>query len=184
MKISLNTFLKPFLLAFVLPLILVYAWWGGFNAVSIEETVRGPYRYAFLTHVGDYSKLPDIQQKVAVALERQGLQHGLPITVLLDDPAVVEVNARRARTGYLLAADVQVAEPLQVDTLPARQVLLLQVEAAHLLAPSRAYSHLFDWLEQRGTAIRMPTVELYEASDSALKMGRLSVEMELPVSRP
>lgn len=172
--------IKPFLIAFVLPLLLVYAWWGGFNSVSVDETVRGPYRYAWLAHVGDYSKLPDIQQKVAVALLQQGLDHDLPITVLYDDPASVPVNERRSRTGYLIAPGVTVAAPLQVDEMPARRVLRAQVNAAHLLAPSRAYSRLA--AQQEG--IRMPTVEIYEASDSPFRMGRLSVEMPLARTFP
>jgi hypothetical protein len=179
-----KTAIKPFLLAFVLPLTLVYAWWGGFNPVEFSETVRGPYRYAWIDHVGDYSKLPDIQQKVAVALEKQGIAHGLPITVLLDDPVRVPVTERRARAGYLVDPGVTVAAPLQVDEIPARRVLLLGVNAAHLLAPSRAYSRLDAVLSERGETIRMPTVELYEASDSALRMGRLSVEMPLERAHP
>ena len=50
----------PFLLAFVLPLVLIYGWWGGFNPVEITETAAGPYTYAYLEQKGDYSRLPDL----------------------------------------------------------------------------------------------------------------------------
>lgn len=180
MNANLSVFLKPFLLAFVLPLLLVYAWWGGFNPVYLEETVAGPYRFVWMEHVGDYSKLPDIQQKVAVALLRQGVAHELPATLLLDDPAQVAVTERRGRTGYLVAPGVKVAAPLRVDDIPARRVLRVQVRAAHLLAPSRAYSRLAEWAAARGESIRMPTLEVYEASPSPWQMGLLSVEMALP----
>ena len=47
------------MLAFILPLLMVYAWWGGFNSVRIEQGERGPYTYAYLEHNGKLSKLPD-----------------------------------------------------------------------------------------------------------------------------
>ncbi len=170
--------LIPFLVAFVLPLLAVYAWWGGFNPVSIDETaVRGPYTYAYLEHSGDYSKLPDKQAKVVGHLKAQGIAAGQAISVLFSNPAEVNVNERRSHTGFLVPERAVVAEPLKLATIPARPVLLVRVRAAVLMAPSRAYHALDVYTQARGQGIRMPTVELYETSDSALRMGTLSVEM-------
>lgn len=168
----------PFLAAFVLPLVLVYAWWGGFNPVAITAgQVRGPYVYAYLEHRGDYAKLPDQQAKVEKALLAAGIQPGQAITVLYANPDLVAVGERRARTGYLVPEGSRVAEPLQVDRIPARPVLLAEVRAAVLLAPSRAYQALDGYLQARGQGIRMPTVEIYQASDGPFTMGLLVVEM-------
>lgn len=168
----------PFLVAFVLPLILVYAWWGGFNPVTITPgQVRGPYTYAYLEQSGDYAKLPDAQAKVEKALLAAGVRPGRAITVLYSNPDLVDVGARRARVGYLVPEGSRVAEPLQVDRLPARPVLVVAVRAAVLLAPSRAYQALDAYLQARGQGIRMPTVEVYQASDSPFTMGLLAVEM-------
>jgi hypothetical protein len=46
-----------------------------------------------------------------------------------------------------------------------------------MLAPGRAYAALDAYLQAHGKGIQMPTVEIYEASDSVLRMGQLSVEM-------
>ena len=54
----------PFLLAFVLPLILIFWWWGGFNPASFELAQRGPYHYVYMSQKGDYYKLPEKQQEV------------------------------------------------------------------------------------------------------------------------
>lgn len=176
---SLKRFI-PFLAAFVLPLLLVYAWWGGFNPVSIQASVvRGPYSYAYLEHTGDYSKLPDKQTKVARGLTAQGIAAGDAITVLFANPDVVEVNDRRAHAGYLVAEGSVVREPLKLATIPARSVLLVQVQAAVLLAPSRAYHALDRHMQGLGEGIRMPTVEIYRPSGSSWRMGTLSVEMPL-----
>lgn len=168
----------PFLVAFVLPLIIVYAWWGGFSAVTITPgQVRGPYTYAYLEHSGDYAKLPDAQAKVEKALIAAGIRPGHAITVLYSNPDVVEVGDRRARIGYLVPEGSRVAEPLQVDRIPARSVVLVAVRAAVLLAPSRAYHALDRHQQARGQGIRMPTVEVYQASESPFAMGLLAVEM-------
>ncbi len=170
----------PFLLAFVLPLVLIYAWWGGFSPVLIEETTAGPYTYAYLEQKGDYSKLPELAADVRREMAAAKLMPGNPITVLYSNPDVVDVGERLARTGYLVPAGSQAKPPLQIDTLPARRVLAVQVRAGNLLAPSRAYLALDRYQQARGQGIRMPTVEFYEPSDSPLRMGRLTVEMTLP----
>lgn len=167
----------PFLLAFVLPVVAIYAWWGGFSAVDIREGVRGPYTYAYLEHSGDYSKLPELAEEARALLK--GVAHGLPITVLYSNPDQVDVGQRRARTGYLVEPGVTVRAPLQIDNLPERPVLIARVHAGPLLAPSRAYPALDRYLQARGEGIRMPTVEIYEHSDTPLRMGLLTVEMPL-----
>lgn len=168
----------PFLLAFVLPLLVIYAWWGGFSPVEIRHgQVRGPYTYAYVEHVGDYAKLPDQQAKVEKSLLGAGVQPGHSITVLYSNPDVVKRGERRARIGYLVPAGTQVREPLVVDTLPARSVTQVTVRAAVLLAPSRAYQALDEYMQERSGGIRMPTVEIYETADSPFTMGTLHVEM-------
>lgn len=170
----------PFLLAFVLPILAIYAWWGGFSHVDIQEGVRGPYTYAYLEQNGDYSKLPDLAEEVRGLLKDSKVAYGLPITVLYANPDLVDVGKRRARTGYLVASGAQVRAPLQIDSLPARPVLIAQVHAGLLLAPSRVYPALDRYLQARGGGIRMPTVEIYQPSGTLIRMGLFSVEMPRP----
>jgi hypothetical protein len=169
--------LAPFLLAFVLPLLVVYAWWGGFNTVELRAETRGPYTYAYLDHEGDYGKLPDVQLDVRKELDRQHIPPGLGITVLYSNPDLVPRGARKARTGYLLNPGTQIAAPLKVDTIPARQTIVSRVQASVLLAPSRAYLALDHHLQQQGRGIVMPTVEIYQPAQSGFRMGVLTVEM-------
>jgi hypothetical protein len=174
--VKLKTFL-PFLLAFVLPLLAIYTWWGGFNPAQIEESVAGPYTYAYLESTGDYSKLPDKAVEARAALRASGIEPGKPITVLYSNPDLVDVGDRRARTGFLVPIGSKVPLPLEVDTIPARTVLAVRVRAGSMLAPGRAYAALDAYLQAHGKGIQMPTVEIYEASGSVLRMGQLSVEM-------
>jgi hypothetical protein len=169
--------LAPFLIAFVLPLLLIYAWWGGFNPVTIETGLRGPYTYAYLEHEGDYAKLPDEQIKARHALEAQKLPIGLSINVLYSNPDIVKKDERKARTGYLVPAGSQVAAPLKVDVIEARPVLVARVQSSVILAPSRAYLALDKHLQNQGLGIVMPTVEIYQSPESGFSMGVLSVEM-------
>jgi hypothetical protein len=168
----------PFLIAFVLPLVIIYVWWGGLNPVRVtEDQMRGPYVYAYMQQQGDYSKLPDLQGKVGKALVEQHVAPGKPITVLYSDPDVVAVGDRLARTGYLIPDGVRVRPPLKQDAIPARPVLLVQVRTAIMLAPSRAYQALDGYLKKRGEHLSMPTVEVYDGSDSLWRNGTLNVEM-------
>jgi hypothetical protein len=168
----------PFLLAFVLPLVAIFAWWGGFRAVTIEPGVAGPYTYAYLEQQGDYSKLPALAGEVGKELAAQKIQAGLPITVLYSNPDLVDVGQRVARTGFLLPEGVRVRAPLLQDRFPARSVLVARIRAGSLLAPSKAYAALDRYQQARGRGIVMPTVEIYAPATSPLAMGTLTVEME------
>ena len=168
----------PFLLAFVLPLVVVYAWWGGFNPIEVERTTRPARTYAYLEQRGDYGKLPELQNRVHGLLAVQGVASGAAITLLYDDPARVPAPARRARTGYVVAADAAVREPLVLGRVEAGPVRVARVRAAAMLAPSRIYQALDERLRAEGRGFRMPTVEIFETSGSVFRMGVLSVEME------
>lgn len=161
----------PFLLAFVLPLILIYWWWGGFNQASFEIAQRGPYRFAYMSQKGDYSKLPDKQQEVLGRLKQQGVVAGAPITVLLNDPRVTPKRDWSAQVGYLVDTQARVSEPLALGDIPARQVLEVKVQAQLLLAPGKAYSALMDYLEARHMKFNPPTVELYRDRVLTVEMG-------------
>lgn len=164
--------LLPFLLAFVLPLILIFWWWGGFSQARFETTYRGPYRYAYLTHQGDYAKLPEKQQEALQRLQQQNVKTGVPIALLMSDPREAAKRDRMARVGYLVEEGAQVEAPLAIDTVPARQVLLVEVKAQLLLAPGKAYAALIDYLNEHQMPLKLPTVELY-------RDGVLSVEMNI-----
>ena len=167
-----------FLLAFVLPLVAIFAWWGGFRSVTLETGVAGPYRYAYMEQKGDYSKLPDLAGKVRDELAAQGIEPGLPITVLYSNPDLVDVGERVGRTGYLLPEGAQPRTPLLQDTIHPRPVLKARIQAGSLLAPSKVYAALDAHQQARGRGIVMPTVEIYAPPASPLTMGVLTVEME------
>lgn len=170
----------PVVVAFILPIVAVYTWWGGFNPVDIRTEVRGPYTYAYLEHTGDYAKLPVMLEDVRLRLKEQGVAPGLPITVLFSDPAVVPKPERKSRIGCLVPVDTTVKLPLRVGSIPSRTVVLAEVQAGMLLAPSRAYQALVEHLARQGKTVTMPTVELYDASDNVLEMGKLIVEIVSP----
>lgn len=168
----------PILLAFILPLLLVYGWWGGFNSVQIEQGERGPYTYAYLEHRGKLAKLPDTQQKVWQALNAQGIIPGQSINVLFDDPRRVASGQLRAHTGYLIKPSESIRAPLLRGEIAKRPVLMGRVQAAALLAPGKAYQALYDYLKTQNRDIAMPAVELYDSPPEVTRAGVLTVEMK------
>lgn len=152
----------PFLLAFVLPLILVFWWWGGFSQAGFELVQRGPYHYAYLSQKGDYYKLPEKQMEVLKNLQQQGVPAGASITLLLNDPRTTPKRDWSAQVGYLVSADAKVSDPLSMGSVPARQVLQVKVKAQPLLAPGKAYAALLEYLDEHHMQLKLPTVELYQ----------------------
>lgn len=166
-----------FLLAFVLPILLVFWWWGGFSQVEVSETEAGPYRYAFLEYEGPISNMRKTQGKVYKRFEAAGLEPGDPLNVILTDPRAAGGKVR-AHVGYVLNEGVAVPEGLQEGRVPRRPVYAATVQAVVLLAPSKAYQALNDVLESSGREIVMPTVERYRPADRVSEVGTFTLEME------
>lgn len=165
-----------FVLAFVLPILAVFWWWGGFNAVSVTETVAGPYRFAYLDYEGPIN---DMRKPQRMALEKftdARIAPGDTISVILTDPRAGNGKVR-AQLGYLLADNAAIPAGLKEGHVARRPVYSAQVQAAVLLAPSKAYQALAEALRKRGRDIAMPTVELYRPANEADRIGVFTLEM-------
>lgn len=165
-----------FLLAFVLPLLAVFWWWGGFNTVSVTETEAGPYRYAYLDYEGPISNLRKSQRAALEKFIAAEVDAGDTISVVLTDPRAAEGKVR-AQVGYTLGDSAPIPKGLSEGRIERRLVYAAHVQAAVLLAPSKAYQALSDTLEARGQAIVMPTVELYRPAGQANRVGSFTLEM-------
>lgn len=165
-----------FVLAFVLPLLAVFWWWGGFNAVSVTETEAGPYRYAYLDYEGPISNMRKSQRKALDEFTAAKVEAGDTISVILTDPRAANGKVR-AQLGYTLADTAAIPQGLKEGRIERRPVVAAQVQAAVLLAPSKAYQALSDTLEPQGKTLVMPTVELYRPAGQASRIGTFTLEM-------
>jgi len=165
-----------FVLAFIVPLLAVFWWWGGFNSVSVTETEAGPYRYAYLDYEGPISNMRKTQRKVLDEFNAAKVEAGDTISVILTDPRAASGKVS-AQLGYVLADDAPLPDRLKEGRIERRRVFAAQVHAVVLLAPSKAYQALSDTLEARGQSIVMPTVELYRPAGKATQIGTFTLEM-------
>jgi len=165
-----------FLLAFVLPLVAVFWWWGGFATVSVSEDEAGPYRYAYLDYEGPISNMRKTQRGALAAFEHAGVPAGDTLTVLFSDPRAAHGKVT-AHVGYVLPEGAPVPAGLKEARVERRPVIRAQVQAAVLLAPSKAYQALADTLAERGQDIVMPTVELYRPAGKVDRIGTFTLEM-------
>jgi hypothetical protein len=165
-----------FVLAFAVPLLAVFWWWGGFNAVSVSETEAGPYRYAYLDYEGPISNMRKTQRKVLDEFNAAKVEAGDTISVILTDPRAAHGKVR-AQLGYTLAEAAPLPHGLKEGRIPRRPVYSAQVHAAVLLAPSKAYQALSDTLEPQGKSLVMPTVELYRPAGQVSRIGTFTLEM-------
>ena len=157
-----------FLLAFVLPIVLVYAWWGGFRTAEVTQANAGPYRYGYLDYDGPISAMRKTHRAVLQAFVNARVQEGDTLTVLLTDPRMNHGKVR-AQVGYTLDPRLPLPKGLKEGVIPRRPVMMVRVQAAILLAPSKAYQALYDSLKNQGTPnITMPTVEIYRPAKKVI----------------
>lgn len=165
-----------FLLAFVLPLLAVFWWWGGFATVHVSEGEAGPYRYGYLDYEGPISDMRKTQREALKKFDQAGVPAGDTITVLFSDPRAAHGKVR-AHVGYVLGDAATLPQGLKEGRIERRPVTVARVQAAVLLAPSKAYQALADTLAERGKSIVMPTVELYRPAGEVDRIGAFTLEM-------
>ncbi|MCA1979458.1 MAG: hypothetical protein LDL19_09505 [Thiobacillus sp.] len=165
-----------FLLAFVLPIVAVFWWWGGFATVNVSEGEAGPYRYAYLDYEGPISDMRKTQREALKKFDLAGVPAGDTITVLFTDPRAAHGKVR-AHVGYVLGNAAPLPQGLKEGRIERRPVFIARVQAAVLLAPSKAYQALADTLAERGKTIVMPTVELYRPAGEVDRIGTFTLEM-------
>jgi hypothetical protein len=165
-----------FVLAFVLPLVAVFWWWGGFNAVSVSEIEAGPYRYAYLAYEGPISNIRKPQRTVLEKFKLARVEAGDTINVILSDPRATHGKVR-AQVGYTLSETAAMPPGLTEGRIARRPVYAAEVHAVVLLAPSKAYQKLADTLEAQGKTLAMPTVERYRPAGQSNRVGYFTLEM-------
>lgn len=166
-----------FLLAFVLPILLVYTWWGGFRSAEVTQAEAGPYRYAYMDYEGPISAMRKTHRAVLQAFVNARVQEGDTLTVLLTDPRTNQGKVR-AQVGYTLKPDLPLPKGLKEGVIPRRPVMMARVQAAILLAPSKAYQALYNVLKSQGAPdITMPTVEIYRPAQTVSQVGVFTLEM-------
>ena len=116
------------------------------------------------------------QRKALEAFDVAKVAAGDTISVILTDPRAANGKVR-AQLGYTLAENAPLPQGLKEGRVARRPVYSAQVQAAVLLAPSKAYQALSDSLEARGQALAMPTVELYRPADAPYRIGTFTLEM-------
>lgn len=166
-----------FLLAFVLPLLAVFWWWGGFSSVSVSETEAGPYRYAYIDYEGPISNMRKSQRTALDKFTVAKVAAGDTISVILTDPRAANGKVR-AQLGYTLAVNAPVPAGMKEGRIERRAVYAAHVQAATLLAPSKTYLALSETLESKGKTLVMPTVELYRPAGQASRIGTFTLEMD------
>ncbi|MEW6119592.1 MAG: hypothetical protein AB1593_05855 [Pseudomonadota bacterium] len=165
-----------FLLAFVLPLLAIFWWWGGFAPVSVADIEAGPYRYAYLDYDGPLNNMRKTQRRALDEFNAARIEAGDTITVLFTDPRAAHGKVR-AHVGYVLGETAALPNGLKEGRIERRPVVQARVQAVVLLAPSKAYQALANTLKARGKAIAMPTVELYRPGGEADRIGTFTLEM-------
>jgi len=167
--------LPAFVLAFLVPLVAVYWWWGGFAGVELTQVEASAYRYAYLDYEGRIDNMRKTQNQVYKAFEDAKVEPGDSITVLETDPRSDDHGHVRARVGYVLPPGAAIPSDLKAGELAPRPVIRASVQAVVLLAPSKAYEAVSE--AYGNEAIRMPTVELYRPSGKASGTGVFTLEV-------
>ncbi len=161
-----------FLLAFLLPILAAFWWWGTFAVPEVKVLQRSAVQYAYLISQGDYSKAADRQHEVGELLERQGIKAGAPITLIETDPRTTPATQRKARAGIQVASDAQPQPPLLHAVLPEGQALAVSARGHPFFVYGKAYGTLLAYLAEHGKQMNLPIAE-------TVRKNTLTIEMAL-----
>jgi hypothetical protein len=160
------------LLAFLLPILAAFWWWGAFDRPEVQVSKREAVHYAYLVSQGDYSKVEDRQREVLDLLKRQNIQAGEPLTLIETDPRTTPGPQRKAQAGIAIPPEAQPQPPLLHAVLPERDALVVSASGHPFFVYGKAYGALIAYLGEHGQRLRLPIAE-------TVKKNTLTIEMAL-----
>jgi effector-binding domain-containing protein len=121
------------ILALVSVLILMYAYYGGFNKVKFQISEQGGETVVYKEMIGDYNKsgfLMDTIHKMLLTDDKLDLQTGFGI--YYDNPQEIEKNKLRADVGYFIndvdsAKLAELQAKYMIKTLPRGKYLYTEI---------------------------------------------------------
>jgi DNA gyrase inhibitor GyrI len=159
--------------AFGVTLVLASFLTGGCSApdsVKVVETVTGPYTFAYLEYVGDYSNTAPVFAELRQALSQQGIVPNRSIGIYLDDPRKVPATALRCICGAIIKeSDQRKLEKLRgqfkIEHIGRGKRLVAEYRlSGHSPSEesSKCYAALSDYAREKGY-MPLGGFELYEA---------------------
>ena len=135
---------------------------GAFQGVELSEKEDGPFRLAYLPHVGAYYKIVPVIQKV----EEWAKAHGEPCArsfgEYVDDPRSVDEDRLRSNGGCVLDREpAALPDGFKFKTLDRRLYLTARFRGAPSIGPYKVYPRAASWMQERGYSQDGPTIEMY-----------------------
>lgn len=96
--------MKIIITLFIVVVLLVsfLAYMGMFKKVTVKIEKKGPYDFAFVEHIGDYSKVSEPMNKLDSYLRQAGFNPTVGIGVYYDNPKMVEKSKLRSEVGSVI----------------------------------------------------------------------------------
>ena len=86
----------------VVSLVSFLTYMGMFKKVTVKIEKKGPYDFAFVEHIGDYSKVSEAMNKLDSDLRQAGFNPTIGIGVYYDNPKMVEKSKLRSEVGSII----------------------------------------------------------------------------------
>ncbi len=146
---------------------------GSFTDAKVQKAIAPSYKIAYLMHIGPYSDIKPALEQVAEKLTKAGIKTETACALLLDDSNVPE-NKRRAKVGYLVNQNTYVPDPLEVEELPQREILLATFDGGALMGSYKSYEAMREWAKYNGYTLSLPALEIYHPN--GIKEYQLSIQ--------
>jgi DNA gyrase inhibitor GyrI len=146
---------------------------GFFSKARIELAEKGPYTIVCLSNTGPYYKTIKKIEKVKQMLAGTPVRILEPCGLYYDNPRTVPQNKLRSKAGVLVKDIVSAKPPLEIVTIPKRQVAVGTIKANPGLVGVKVYPKLKEWLWQKGFQGGTPALEIYHKNGT--------VECQIPI---
>ncbi len=166
-------FFGVLLLLTILFSVAVLYYIGFFNSTQIELTKKGPYTIVCLDNSGPYYKTIKKIETVKQLLAGTSVHILASCGLYYDDPKSVPQDKLRSKAGVIVKSIVTARPPLEILTIPRRQVVVGTLKANPGLVGTKVYPKLQDWLWRKGLTGGTPSLEIY------YRNGK--VECQIPV---
>ncbi len=151
-------------------------YFGIIQEIQINEQEIGPFKVVYETHLGDYSEIGKVQDKIYDSLISDGINTTKGFGIYYDNPDKVKKENLRSEVGVIIESeDYSKVSTLKgkynIKDIPRSKSIVATFPYRNkfsiMLGVFRVYPKLNDYIESKGYA-ESPVMEIYDLKNQKI----------------
>ncbi len=166
----------------ILIILIIFAYYGGFSSIKIQEKEKGGETLIYKELKGDYAQAENIIEKMSEALKsNEKIQTYKGFGIYYDNPQTVEEERLRSDVGCILEKSDTfklnlLLNKYKIKVYPTKKYITAEFpyrgKLSVLLSLIKVYPALNNYVKLNGYAENGPVMEIYDSTNKTIQFRK------------